>query len=43
MTLGTVEKVSQLVGADSHVRPNATYLHDLYIYPSNHGLHKFDG
>ena len=33
---GTVEKVfHRIVGANSYVRPNATYLHDLYIHPSN--------
>ena len=33
---GAVEKVfHRIVGANSYVRPNATYLHDLYIHPSN--------
>ncbi len=32
----SVEKVfHRIVGADLHIRPNATYLHDLYIHPSN--------
>ena len=33
---GAVETVfHRIVGADLYIRPNATYLHDLYIHPSN--------